>query len=309
MSGGDFAVSVRGLRKSYGTFEAVKGIDFEVGTGEIFGLLGPNGAGKTTTVEILEGLRTRTAGQVGVLGLDPGADRNRLKDRIGVALQATNLPDKITAGEALSLFASFYSRTLDQDKLLERLQLTDKRDTWYSHLSGGQKQRLALAMALVNDPEMLFLDEPSSGLDPQARLEVHNLVSGLREERRTVLLTTHYIEEAERLCDRIAIIDEGRIIASGTPREMQARAAAGSSIHIELEAPLREPPPVPPEAERVVLGGNGRTLTITSRHPARALVEVIKWIDGQGLGLADVHVSKPSLEDVFIELTGKTLRE
>ena len=192
-------VHVRGLHKSYGTFEAVKGVDFDIHPGEVFGLLGPNGAGKTTTVEILEGLRPRNAGEVSVLGVDPGLETRRLKDRIGVCLQATNLPDKITLREALRLFASLYSRTVDGDALLERLALWDKRDTGYGKLSGGQKQRLALALALINDPQMLFLDEPSAGLDPHARHEIHGLVQELRQEPRTILITTHYIEEAEKL--------------------------------------------------------------------------------------------------------------
>src|SRR6266702_5123918 len=209
------AISVRGLRKSYGDFEAVKGIDFEVHTGEVFGLLGPNGAGKTTTVEILEGLRSRTGGGVSVLGFDPGAQSKQLKDRIGVCLQSTNLPEKIKVAEAIDLFRDFYTRTVDGDGLLKRLSLWEKRDAFYGQLSGGQRQRLALALALLNDPQLLFLDEPSAGLDPQARLEIHELVADLRREQRSILLTTHYIEEAEKLCDRVAIIDEGRIIAMG----------------------------------------------------------------------------------------------
>ena len=234
------AVSVQNLTKHYGALSAVKGIDFEIRTGEVFGLLGPNGAGKTTTVEILEGLRTRTAGQVSVLGVDPGHDARGLKDRIGVCLQATRLSDKITVAEALRLFASLYSRRVDGDALLKRLQLWDKRNDHYGKLSGGQKQRLALALALINDPQMLFLDEPSTGLDPQARHEIHQLVQEWRAERRTILLTTHYIEEAERLCDRVAIIDEGRIIAIGTPAEVQARTVGTSRIEIRVSPPLPE---------------------------------------------------------------------
>ena len=170
------SVHVRGLTKSYGPFHAVKSVDFEIFPGEVFGLLGPNGAGKTTTVEILEGLRPRSGGDVSVLGFDPGVESRRVKDRIGVCLQATNLADRISVREPMRLFASLYSRTVDGDALLERLQLWDKRDAWYGTLSGGQKQRLALALALINDPQMLFLDEPSAGLDPQARLEIHELV-------------------------------------------------------------------------------------------------------------------------------------
>src|SRR5580692_9076853 len=171
------AIEVRGLQKSYGEVRAVRGIDFDVAPGEVFGLLGPNGAGKTTTVEILEGLRPRTSGDVKVLGHDPGIEVNALKDRIGVCLQSTNLPDKITVREALALFASFYSRHSDIDKLIDRLQLTEKRNAYYQTLSGGQKQRVALALALVNDPQLVFLDEPTTGLDPQVRLEIHSLIS------------------------------------------------------------------------------------------------------------------------------------
>ena len=197
------AISVRSLRKQYGAFEAVKGIDFEVHTGEVFGLLGPNGAGKTTTVEILEGIRQRTSGDVRVLDYDPDKQKIRLKDRIGVCLQATNLPDKMKVSEALNLFAALYSRTLSPTDLLKRLQLWDKRDAFYSTLSGGQKQRLALALGLINDPSLLFLDEPTTGLDPQVRHEIHLLIEEMRSENRTILMTTHYIEEAERLCDRV----------------------------------------------------------------------------------------------------------
>jgi ABC-2 type transport system ATP-binding protein len=307
---GQPAVSVRGLRKSYEGFEAVKGIDFEVEAGEIFGLLGPNGAGKTTTVEILEGLRSRSAGEVSVLGWDPEAQKNRLKDRIGVCLQATNLPDKITIRESVSLFGAFYSRTASARPLLERLQLWDRRNQYYSRLSGGQKQRLALALALVNDPQLLFLDEPTSGLDPQARHEIHALVSAFRDEKRTVVLTTHYIEEAERLCDRVAIIDEGGIVAIGTPADIRARTLGVAAIEILCEQPLpcRETPPGM-AGTKLAISEDGKRVTATSAHAARTLVDLVKWIDQQGIELADVHIKRPSLEDVFIELTGKSLRE
>src|SRR5579871_5999475 len=232
------AISVSGLIKHYGDFEAVRGIDFEVRQGETFGLLGPNGAGKTTTVEILEGLRQRTAGDVQVLDFDPDRQKRDLKDRIGVCLQATNLPDKITVKEALDLFASFYTRTVDGDQLLKRLQLWEKRNSGYGTLSGGQKQRLALAMALVNDPQLLFLDEPTTGLDAQVRLEIRDLLAELQRERRTILLTTHYIEEAERLCDRVAIMDAGRIIAIGTPRELQQRSLGQSTVEVSWDRPV-----------------------------------------------------------------------
>src|SRR6266581_487753 len=240
----DSVIYARDLRKSYGTLEAVKGIDFEVHAGEVFGLLGPNGAGKTTTVEILEGLRPRSGGAVSVLGFDPGLQSKQLKDRIGVCLQSTNLPEKIRVREAIDLFRDLYTRRVDGDALLKRLSLWEKREAQYGQLSGGQKQRVALALALLNDPQLLFLDEPSAGLDPQARLEIHELVAELRREQRSILLTTHYIEEAEKLCDRVAIIDEGRIVAIGAPQEMQARTLGHSVIQIRCEQPL-------PDGERL----------------------------------------------------------
>ena len=306
----DSAIYVQGLRKSYGTLEAVKGIDFEVKAGEVFGLLGPNGAGKTTTVEILEGLRPRTAGDVRVLNFDPDRQKKELKDRIGACLQATNLPDKITVREALDFFGSLYSRKADADALLKRLQLDEKKDAHYATLSGGQKQRLALALALINDPQMLFLDEPTTGLDPQVRLEIRDLIEELRAEKRTILMTTHYIEEAERLCDRVAIIDAGLIIAMGTPRELQERSANQSAIEVKLTQPLTETTlPEWPESIRSIVSEDRHGIIVYSKRPARTLVEMVKWIDANGFELDDVHLSRPTLEDVFIELTGKKLRD
>ncbi len=310
MNSDDPAIFVRGLKKNYAEVQAVRGIDFEVARGEVFGLLGPNGAGKTTTVEILEGLRPRTQGDVRVLGFDPGVQVRELKDRLGVCLQATNLPDKIKVHEALSLFAAFYSRSVDRDKLLDRLKLSDKRDTYYSRLSGGQKQRVALALALINDPDIIFLDEPTAGLDPQVRLEIHGLIQEMKDAKRTILITTHYIEEAEKLCDRVAIVDAGKVIAIGTPREIQAQTLGQTRIEIECVQPI----PVaefPPSlaSEQFTLAKDGRLLTMQSSQPAKAIVELVKWIDQRGLELADIHLKRPTLEDVFIELTGKRLRE
>jgi ABC-2 type transport system ATP-binding protein len=293
----------------YDTFEAVRGISFEVRAGEVFGLLGPNGAGKTTTVEILEGLRQRSSGEIQVLGYDPGLETRQIKDRIGVCLQATNLPDKIKVHEALSLFAAFYSRNVDTDKLLERLQLAEKRDDYYSKLSGGQKQRVALALAMVNDPQLLFLDEPTTGLDPQVRLEIHGLIQELRDAKRSILLTTHYIEEAERLCDRVAIIDQGTIIEIGTPREIQQRTMGQSLIEIQCEQPMPEDLPLFLNLEKHSFSDDRKSLTVYSARPARMIVELVKWIDLNGLELADIHLKRPTLEDVFIELTGKRLRD
>jgi ABC-2 type transport system ATP-binding protein len=306
----EFAIYVRGLRKSYGNFEAIKGIDFEVHPGEVFGLLGPNGAGKTSTVEILEGLRPRSAGEVSVLDFDPDRQKKQLKDRIGACLQATNLPDKITVREALDFFGSLYSRKADVNSLLRRLQLEEKRDAGYATLSGGQKQRLALALALINDPQMLFLDEPTTGLDPQVRLEIRDLIEELRADKRTILMTTHYIEEAERLCDRVAIMDAGQIIAIGTPRELQERSANQSSIEIRLKQPLKDSAlPQWAESVRSIVSDDRFQITVYSKRPARTLVEMVKWIDASGFELDDVRLSRPTLEDVFIELTGKKLRD
>ncbi len=303
-------IQVQSLQKRYDKVEAVKGIDFQVSSGEVFGLLGPNGAGKTSTIEILEGLRPRTGGEATVLGFDPDRQKQQLKDRIGVCLQATNLPAKIRTQEALELFGSFYSRSISSEQLLKRLQLWEKRAAFYETLSGGQKQRLALALALVNDPQLLFLDEPTTGLDPQIRLEIHGLIEEMKAEKRTVVLTTHYIEEAERLCDRVAIMDEGKIVAMGTPRELKQRSKAQSLIQIVCEQPLRgENLPAWPDAVETRLKGDGRELLVYSNRPARTLTEIIKWLDQQGIQLEDVHLKRPTLEDVFVELTGKRLRD
>jgi ABC-2 type transport system ATP-binding protein len=306
----DNPIQVEALTKSYGSFPAVKGIDFEVRAGEVFGMLGPNGAGKTTTVEILEGLRTRSGGRVSVLGCDPEVQTRQLKDRVGVCLQANNLQEKLKVCEAMELFAAFYTRTVDSTQLLKRLQLWEKRDTAYAKLSGGQKQRLALALALLNDPQVLFLDEPSAGLDPQARLEIHELVLALRREQRTILMTTHYIEEAEKLCDRVAIVDEGRIVAIGTPREIQERALAHSTIEVELATPLGDLAlPHWPLADQVAVDERRMKIFVTTGRPARIVVDMVMWLDEKGVELSDIHIKRPSLEDAFIELTGKSLRE
>jgi len=302
-------IHVADLHKAYGDFEAVRGIDFDVAEGEVFGLLGPNGAGKTTTVEILEGLRPRTHGDVKVLGFDPEISKRDLKNHIGVCLQATNLPDKLKVHEALDWFAAFYSQRADCNKLLQRLQLWEKRNEFYSKLSGGQKQRVALALALVNDPHLVFLDEPTTGLDPQVRLEIHTLIEELKATKRTVLLTTHYIEEAERLCDRVAIIDQGKIVALGSPRELQERVFGQSRIEVVTAQPMLGELPAFEAVAKQVLSDDFRTLVVHSTRPARTLPDLIKWIDQKGFELEDIHLKRPTLEDVFIELTGKKLRD
>jgi ABC-2 type transport system ATP-binding protein len=272
--------------------------------------LGPNGAGKTTTLEILEGLRPRTSGSVSVLGLDPASQSKTIKDRIGVCLQATNLPDKMKVHEALDLFGAFYSKHADRDQLLKRLQLWDKKDAQYKSLSGGQKQRVALALSLINDPSLLFLDEPTTGLDPQVRHEIHGVIQELKQDKRSILITTHYIEEAERLCDRVAIIDAGKIIELGTPREIQERVLGHTQVEVTTERPLPlDSLPEKLRDQKHISRDEGRTLSIQSPTPAALIVELVRWIDQLGFELQDIHMKRPTLEDVFIELTGKRLRE
>lgn len=301
----DTVIAVSDLKKSYGEVDAVRGIGFTVEAGQVLGLLGPNGAGKTTTVEILEGIRSRSSGVVNVLGFDPERDAAQLKERIGVCLQSNNLPEKMKVIEAVDLFSAFYERNIDKSRLLSRLQLDEKKNSYYGTLSGGQKQRVAIALALVNDPQIVFFDEPTTGLDPQVRLEIHKLIEELKQDKRTIILTTHYIEEAERLCDRVAIIDEGRIIAEGSPREIQARTLGSTKVEIHLEAPLGAQL-LPSDT---VLSADRLKLTTSSLQPAKTIVELVKWIDAHGLGMTDISLKKPTLEDVFIELTGKKLRE
>lgn len=304
------AISVEDLHKFYGDFEAVRGVDLEVGIGEVFGLLGPNGAGKTTTIEILEGLRPRSSGNVNVLGFDPAVQVNEVKNRIGVCLQATNLPDKMKVHEALELFAAFYTRNGDREQILKRLQLWDKKDAFYKTLSGGQKQRVALALALLNEPVLLFLDEPTTGLDPQVRHEIHGVIQELKENKRSILITTHYIEEAERLCDRVAIIDAGKIIELGSPREIQQRVLGHTVVEVTTnEAIAIEQLPDGLRDEKHAVTNEGRTLSVQSDSPAAVIVELVKCIDQHNLRLVDIHMKRPTLEDVFIELTGKKLRE
>ena len=301
----DTVIAVEDLKKSYAEVEAVRGVSFTVEAGQVLGLLGPNGAGKTTTVEILEGLRSRSSGKVNVLGFDPERDTRQLKERIGICLQSSNLPEKIKVTEALDLLAAFYESTIPKDKLLSRLQLEEKRNAYYGTLSTGQKQRVAIALALINDPKIVFFDEPTTGLDPQVRHEIHKLIEELKQDKRTIILTTHYIEEAERLCDQVAIIDQGRIIAAGSPREIQARTLGATKIEIRLESALGAES-VPADT---VLSLDRMTLITSSLAPAKTVVDLVKWIDAHGLGMTDISLKKPTLEDVFIELTGKKLRE
>jgi len=303
-------VQVEGLRKNYGDIAALKGVDFEVRAGEAFGLLGLPGAGKTTTLEILVGLRPRTGGRVTVLGCDPAVQSRQLKDRVGVCLATTDLQPKIKVREVLELFASLYPRTLDRAQLLKRLQLWEQRDAPYSRLSAAQRQRLALALALLNDPQVLFLDEPSTGLDAQARREIHGLIEDLRREPRTILLTTGCPEEAAKLCGRVAILDEGRIAAIGTPREIRDRLPANSVIEMKCAQPLADGPlPQWVGAERTALDERRTRVTVISGRSARTMVEMIRWMEEKGIPLVDVRIKEPSLGDAFLGITGKSLPE
>jgi len=301
-------LQVENLVKRYGDLEAVRGVSFRVEQGEVFGLLGPNGAGKTTTVEILEGLRDPDAGFVSVCGLNPQREPEALKHEIGVALQSTSLPDKLRVMEALRLFASFYKRGRTPEELLKRFGLEEKRNAFYSQLSGGQKQRLALAMALVNDPKVLFFDEPTAGLDPQVRREIYDIIEELKRDKKTIVMTTHYIEEAERLCDRVAIIDHGKVIAFGTPRELKARSGGTTRIEVRLSRP---------EANGTLKTLDGvvdvreieGAYVLHSQRPPQTIVSMVKHLESQGNELVSLEIATPSLEDVFIELTGRRLRD
>jgi ABC-2 type transport system ATP-binding protein len=301
-------LQVENLVKRYGDVEAVRGVSFNVEEGEVFGLLGPNGAGKTTTVEILEGLRTPDRGRVSVCGFDPQRDSDALRHEIGAALQSTSLPDKLRVMEALRLFASFYRRRRNPEELLKRFGLEEKRNTFYSQLSGGQKQRLALAMALVNDPKVLFFDEPTAGLDPQVRREIYDIIEELRREKKTILMTTHYIEEAERLCDRVAIVDHGKVIALGSPRELKAHSGGTTRIEVRLARP--EPDRALKRLEGVADARevDGAYVIHSNRAP-QTIVSIVKHLEARGNELVSLEIASPSLEDVFIEMTGRRLRD
>jgi ABC-2 type transport system ATP-binding protein len=301
-------LQVENLVKRYGDVEAVRGVSFSVDEGEVFVLLGPNGAGKTSTVEVLEGLRTADGGRVSVCGLDPERDSNALKHEIGAALQATSLPDKLRVMEALRLFASFYRRRRDPEELLKRFGLEEKRNTFYSQLSGGQKQRLALAMALVNDPKVVFLDEPTAGLDPQVRREIYDIIEELKREKKTILMTTHYIEEAERLCDRVAIVDQGKVIALGTPRELKAHSGGTTRIEVRLSRPDSDGAMKSLEGVTDARQVDG-TYVIHSRRPPQTIVSLVKHLEAEGNELVSLEIATPSLEDVFIEMTGRRMRD
>jgi len=301
-------VTVENLHKRYGQVEAVRGVTFAVDHGEIFGLIGPNGAGKTTTVECVLGLREPDAGRIEICGLDARIRPHAVKARIGAALQTTALQDKITPREALRLYAAFYPAPTEPAALLERFALADKADVAFDTLSGGQRQRLALALAFVNAPDVVFLDEPTSGLDPQARRELHQVIARMKADGHTVLLTTHYLDEAEALCDRVAIIDHGVVIASGAPSDLMARSSAVQRLTVTATGP------VDLEALRGLeavtdVAGTVRQAVLQTDDASRTLTALLGWLAAHGLGISELHVHKASLEDVFIEMTGEALRD
>jgi ABC-2 type transport system ATP-binding protein len=304
------AIHCAGLVKRFGEVTAVAGLDLTVQAGECFGLLGPNGAGKTTTIEILEGLTPADTGEVQVLGhrWDGGAGDRLLRQRLGIQLQETKLPEKLTVAETIRLFASFYPQPQTVETVLDLVELGEKRKAWYSKLSGGQKQRLAVACALVNRPELLFLDEPTTGLDPQSRRQLWDVIAGFRSAGNTVLLTTHYMEEAEQLCDRVAIIDHGKILEIGAVDELISRHFSERTLRFRSRAEisdsqlasLRDVSHVNHEEDEVVL--------YTSNVP-RTIAALLELAEAAGADDLDVVVRRPTLEDVFLELTGRALRD
>jgi ABC-2 type transport system ATP-binding protein len=305
------AIQCRDLRKTYdGKVEAVRGLNLEIETGECFGLLGPNGAGKTTTIEILEGLLDPTSGEVSILGHTWQKNQRELREWLGISLQETRLSDKLSVRETIELFASFYRNPRSSDEVLEQLELTEKADAWVGKLSGGQRQRLAVATALVCNPKILFLDEPTTGLDPQSRRQLWDIIRAFQRDGGTVLLTTHYMDEAERLCDRLAIVDHGQIIAEGSPADLIERLgghhvvefAVGQNNGASAGAWDRLP------GVESVLHDNG-LVSLNVKEPHLTIPALLDAIRQQGSTLAHLTTRQASLEDVFVRLTGRHLRE
>jgi ABC-2 type transport system ATP-binding protein len=304
------ALRLAGLRKAYGAVQAVNGLDLDVIAGECFGLLGPNGAGKTTTIEICEGLTAPDSGEVLLLGRRWATDARWLREHIGVSLQETQFGDKLTVSETVTLFRSFYPAGAAPTAVLQQVSLGEKRNARVAHLSGGQKQRLALACALVGDPELLFLDEPTTGLDPQSRRQLWALIEEFKAAGRTTILTTHYMDEAERLCDRVAIVDQGRVIALGTPRTLIASLGADQVIECVVRSEAAA-------ARTVCAGVDGvqaiaveeQTLRLQVRELHRTLPAVLEALRRSGAIVDELRTHAPTLEDVFVALTGRHLRD
>jgi ABC-2 type transport system ATP-binding protein len=308
------AIRCRGLHKRYAAkpapVEAVRGLDLDIAVGECFGLLGPNGAGKTTTIEIFEGLLDATSGDVEVLGQRWRRDDLALRQRLGITLQETRLAEKLSVRETVILFRSFYERGQDPQRVLEQVGLVEKATAHVGKLSGGQKQRLAIACALVGDPELLFLDEPTTGLDPQSRRQLWEILRQLRAQGRTILITTHYMDEAERLCDRVAIVDHGKVIALATPQELIAQLGGEHFIEFVPEgdgAPSLDELATLPAVVRVRREQELFSLAVTAAH--QSLPALLEYLQSRRLGLAKLTTRHASLEDVFVNLTGRHLRD
>ena len=304
----DTVIEVKNLYKSYGDVKAVTGINFSVSKGEIFGMLGPNGAGKTTTMEIVEGIRNADSGEVEVLGMNIRQHQRQVKANIGVQLQTTSLYPRLSVREVLDLFGSFFPRHVSADKLIEMVELEDSSSKLCINLSGGQQQRLSVALAMVNDPSILFLDEPTSGLDPQSRHNIWKVIEYVRSEGKSVFITTHYMEEAERLCDRLAIVDHGKIIVTDRPKTLIAQHFKEEAIEFELDEHIDE------EVFRQMAGvtnaqlENGKMIIYSSEVPITisALMELAKQ---RNIQLTNLYVRRATLEDVFLKLTGRKIRE
>lgn len=309
-AGPPLALDVRSLRKRYGEVVAVDGLDLQVRSGECFGLLGPNGAGKTTTIEICEGLLEPDGGEVLVLGLDWRRDEAALRERLGVQLQESQFADKLTVAETVRLFRSFYRAGPTVEQIIARVQLDEKRDARVSALSGGQKQRLSVACALAGAPDLVFLDEPTTGLDPQSRRQLWELVEQLRSGGTTIMLTTHYMDEAERLCDRIAIVDRGRVIALGTPRELIRSLGAEQVVECAVADGERLDPAALaalPGVLRARSDGAQHSLQVAAAH--QVIPALLAHIAREGATLTELRTHSPTLEDVFVSLTGRHLRD
>jgi len=304
-------IDCRDLRKTYdGKIEAVRGLNLEIQTGECFGLLGPNGAGKTTTIEILEGLLEPTSGQVTILGQTWKSHSRELREKIGISLQETRLSEKLTVRETVELFASFYREPRPTNEVLESLQLEERADSWVGKLSGGQRQRLAVATALVGSPKVLFLDEPTTGLDPQSRRQLWDIIRAFQERGGTVLLTTHYMDEAERLCDRLAIVDHGQIIAEGSPTELIARLGGHHVVEFSLADNSRRAA----ETWRSLPGvdsvrNDDGLVCLSVREPHQTIPALLERVETESAQLDRLTTRQASLEDVFVRLTGRHLRE
>ena len=308
MVAGDSVIRVRGLIKRYGDVKAVDGIDFDVAPGEVFGLLGPNGAGKTTTVEILEGLRAPDGGQAMVLGVDVATGADRIKPRIGVSLQTASLYPKLTVTEVIDLFRSFYTTSRPTDELIDMLELGERKRARTKDLSGGQRQRLSVALALVNDPELIFLDEPTTGLDPAARRALWDLIRGLKSKGRSVLLTTHYMEEAEVLCDRLAILDHGHILEMGTVDELISKRFKERAVRFDRIDGISDET-LAGLAAVTSVKDDGDAVLLYSTDVAATVGSLLALTESHGAEPQNLGIRRATLEDVFLDLTGRALRD